>query len=122
MTTTQTEIAVAFSHHQFATTFEHFASGIVWCNLGGENYVGKQAVIDACNQSSDYLNTVRTTFTRFRTIATTDCLVIDAEADYLDGDETSTVASCDIYDFVDGQLSVIRSYTVEITADASPAT
>ncbi len=121
MTTTQIEIAEAFSHHQFATTFDQFASDIEWRNLGGQHHIGRQAVIDACNESSAYLHTIRTTFTRFRTIATTDCVVIDAQADYLDGDEPSTVASCDIYDFRDGKLAAITSYTVEITADADPA-
>jgi limonene-1,2-epoxide hydrolase len=117
MTMSPTEIAEAFSRHQFATTFTSFAPEIEWRNLGGENYVGKQAVIDACNESSSYLNTVRTTFTHFRTIASASTVVTDAQADYLDGDERSTVASCDLYDFVDGQLTAITSYTVEIGTD-----
>lgn len=117
MTKSPIAIAEAFSRHQFATTFDSFAPNIEWRNLGGAHHIGKEAVIDACNRSSSYLNTVRTTFTRFRTIAATDCVVTDAQASYLDGDETSTVASCDIYDFVNGRLTTITSYTVEVVID-----
>ncbi len=123
MTMNPIEIAEAFSRHQFAITFDSFAPNIEWRNLGGAHHIGKDAVIEACEQSSNYLNTVRTAFTRFRTMVATDCVVTDAQADYLDDNKNSTVASCDIYDFVDGRLTTITSYTVEIGTDplAQPA-
>jgi hypothetical protein len=42
-------------------------------------------------------------------------VVVDSLARYTaDGADTSVVASCDIYDFVDGRISEIVSYTIEL--------
>ena len=57
---------------------------------------------------------VTTDFLKFRTVVTDDCVVIDSLAEYTDKEEkTSRVASCDIYDFTNGKVSEISSYTVE---------
>jgi hypothetical protein len=41
--------------------------------------------------------------------------VIDSRAEYVDGDgESSHVASCDIYEFIDGKVAAITSYAVEV--------
>jgi hypothetical protein len=41
--------------------------------------------------------------------------VIDSRATYVDAENTSfAVASCDIYEFVDGALAEITSYNVEL--------
>jgi len=72
------------------------------------------AIIAACTKSANYLNGFTTTFTRFRTIVGANTVVVDSQADYLEGTEKSTVASCDIYDFVDAKLVSITSYAVEL--------
>ena len=56
---------------------------------------------------------VGTTFTSSRTIVGTDTVVVETNADYVEGDETSSVSSCDLYDVVDGTITVITSYAVE---------
>jgi hypothetical protein len=39
----------------------------------------------------------------------------DSRAEYVDAEgESSLIASCDIYEFVDGNLAAITSYTVEL--------
>ena len=63
---------------------------------------------------------MRTTFSAFKVVANQDSVVIDSRAEYVDHDgETSHVASCDIYDFVDGRLAGITSYTVRAVARLS---
>ena len=58
-----------------------------------------------------------TDFVKFRTVVTDDCVVIDSVAQYTDKEEQlSYVASCDIYDFTNGKVSQITSYTVEVEA------
>jgi hypothetical protein len=68
-------------------------------NIGGDHDRGKQAVVEACEASSAHLHGVMTTLRDFRVIVADASVVIVSAADYLDGDGTSTVASCDIYDF-----------------------
>jgi len=109
-----TDIAENFSGHRFDLTYDHLADNIRWQNLGDDDLHGKAAVIEACNSSANYLRGVTTTFTRTRTIVGPDVVVIDSQADYLDGTEAATVASCDIYDFAAGKVSAITSYTVEL--------
>ena len=42
-------------------------------------------------------------------------LLLDSEAEYVDeANQVSVVASCDLYDFSNGQLSQITSYTIEL--------
>ena len=114
MTTEQ--IAEAFSRHAFATTYPHIAEGVVWDNVGGPQITGRAELIETCDQSAAYLAGVTTTFSRFRSVVGENTVVIDSLADYIDGDgETTTVASCDIYDFTDGLLSRITSYTMELS-------
>jgi hypothetical protein len=44
-----------------------------------------------------------------------DCVVIDSRAEYVDDSgERSHIASCDIYEFVDGNIAATTSYTVEV--------
>jgi hypothetical protein len=53
--------------------------------------------------------------TRLFLLVTDDCVVVDSVAEYTDKKEkTSHVASCDIYDFINGKVSQITSYTVEV--------
>lgn len=115
MSTQPAEIAEAFSRHDFAATFEHLAHDIEWNNVGSDHHRGREAVVAACIASADALATARTSFTRFRTSTAGSTVVIDSQATYLDDDGTSTVASCDIYDFADDdQLTTITSYAVEL--------
>ena len=53
-------------------------------------------------------------------ITTDDCVVIDSEAEYVDDDgESSHVASCDLYEFIDGNIAAITSYNVEVPPGSS---
>jgi limonene-1,2-epoxide hydrolase len=109
------QIAEAFSRHDFEASFPYLAQNVRW-NIVGESLVeGKENVISICRESSAYLMGVTTHFVRFRSVVTDDCVVTDSVAEYSDKEgERSRVASCDLYDFTNGKLSEITSYTVEI--------
>ena len=113
---TNEQIAEAFSRHAFATTYPYLADDIVWDNIGGQQLSGRADVMEACDQSAGYLANVTTRFSRFRTVVGTQSVVVDSLADYTDSEgETTTVASCDIYDFADGLLTRITSFTMELS-------
>jgi limonene-1,2-epoxide hydrolase len=117
MELTNEQIAEAFSHHDFEAAYPYLADDVRW-NLVGERLVeGKEKVIAVCRESAAYLTGVTTDFVKFRTVVTDDCVVIDSVAEYTDKEEQlSYVASCDIYDFTNGKVSEITSYTVEVGA------
>jgi len=53
-------------------------------------------------------------------VAAENCVVIDSRAEYVDAEgESSQVASCDIYDSIDGSLAAITTYAVEIDSSAA---
>ena len=111
---TPTEIAEAFSHHEFDRTYEHFTEDISWHHIGGDQEMGKTAVVAACSRSAQDLAGMTTTFTAFRTLPAEDTVVVLSTADYVQGDERSTVSSCDVYDFAGSKLTAITSYEVEV--------
>jgi predicted SnoaL-like aldol condensation-catalyzing enzyme len=114
MDTTITEIATNFSRHRFDQTYRFMLEDIQWTQVGGTLARGKGAVVGVCEESAKYLAQMTTTFHHFRVIEADDCVVIDTRAEYVDDEGSSNVASCDIYDFTDGKLAAITSYTVEL--------
>lgn len=118
MASTTEEIATAFSEHRFAEAYPHLATDVRWELVGGSPLIGRDAVIAACEESLTYLAEATTNFRRFRSVVGTAAVVVDSLAEYSGADvETSVVASCDIYDFVNGEVATITSYTVEVPED-----
>lgn len=114
------EIAEAFSHHDFARSYDHLADDVRWHNVGGDEHTGKAAVIDACDAAATYFAGMTITFTSSRTIVGDDVVVVAAAADYLEGGEASTVSSCDLFDVVDDKITAITSYNVEVPPSGPP--
>ena len=106
---TTEQIARAFSSHRFEVALPHLTDDIVWTLVGTDPVMGRKAVKKTCEKTADYLADVTTEFQRFRSV------VVDTLARYTEADgDVSVVASCDIYDFVDGRVTEIVSYTVEL--------
>lgn len=116
MNTASPEIAQAFSAHRFDEAIGHLAADVRWMLPGAPPIEGRDAVIAACRNTAAELAGVDTEFTRFLTVAGTDAVVVDVIARYVGPDSTSVVSSCDIYEFVDGLIMRITSYTVELPA------
>ncbi|MDQ3715718.1 MAG: nuclear transport factor 2 family protein [Actinomycetota bacterium] len=118
MASTIAEIGQAFSEHRFAEVYPHLAPEVRWELIGGSPLTGRDAVIAACEESLVYLSQATTDFRKFRSVVGTDAVVVDSLAEYSGADgQTSVVASCDIYDFVNGEVTTITSYTVEVGED-----
>ncbi len=111
----QQSIAEAFSDHRFRETYEHLAPDVRWVAVGESTLDGRDAVRDTCEAALREMAGLTTERTRSVTVAGDDAVVVDTVTRYVDGDgEASTVASCDIYEFVDGLLATITSYAVEV--------
>jgi ketosteroid isomerase-like protein len=107
-------IAEAFSRHRFHEAIPSLAEDVTWSLVGEDTLTGKPAVVAACESTTSELEEVTTVFSHFRLVVDSDCVVVDSVAEYTDATGgTSVVASCDIYDFVDGRVSRIRSYNIE---------
>jgi hypothetical protein len=115
MSPTITETAEAFSRHRFEDTYPFILDEAEWALVGGEQIRGKTDIVRVCAETAHELENATTSFSRFKVITTDDCVVIDSRAEYIDADgESSHVASCDIFEFVDGNIAAITSYAAEI--------
>ena len=108
-------VAEAFSGHRFRETYPHLTSDVTWVARGASPTVGRDAVIAACDAAAEELGQLTTEFLTFRTVAEVDTVAVETVGRYVEADGgTSYVASCDLYDFVDGKLARIVSYASEI--------
>lgn len=115
MKLTNRQIAEAFSQHDFELTYPYLSETIQWNLVGSERIAGKEGVMRTCRESAAYFDTVTTTFAQFVVLTGDDFVVIDSLADYTDAQQQTTrIASCDIYRFTDGQLADITSYTADV--------
>jgi hypothetical protein len=115
-------IAEAFSTHRFEETYEHLSDDIIWNMVGSEQIHGRDKVMDRCARSAGYLAGVTTTFHKCRSLTGENCVAVETLAEY--AEETaegpaSVIASCDIYDFVDGKIGQITSYVSELAAPSA---
>ena len=108
-------IAEAFSRHRFAEAYPYLADDVRWHLVGGPTLRGAGEVRAACEATPRELETTETEFQKFRMIVGSDSVVVDAIGVYRDpAGLVSTVASCDIFDFADGNIAAMTSYTVEL--------
>ena len=109
------QIAEAFDSWNFVVTYLYMAKDIKWNIVGGEELVGRQAVIDICDKSARFLETVSGTLTKLKIHRAQAFVIVEGAARFLDREnQTSCVASCDVFQFSDGQLVEITSYVIEL--------
>jgi ketosteroid isomerase-like protein len=112
---TPREIAEAFSGHRFREVYDALAPDIRWILVGERALTGRDAVVEACEDTLGQLASGTAEFQRFVVVAGTDAAAVDVIARYTDADgEVSLVSSCDIYEFRDGLVATITSYAVEL--------
>ena len=109
------QIAEAFCSYRFAVTYPYMADEIKWSIIGKEELVGREAVIDQCNKAAKFLETVSATITKLKINRAETFVVVEGAAQFQDQEnQTSSVASCDVFQFSDGRLVEITSYNVEL--------
>ena len=114
---TNDQIARAFSGHRFDEAFDHLAEGVVWNLIGMTRLEGRDAVVDACNGTTAGSVDVTTSWLRFVSTGDGDIVAVDAIGRYEGPDNVTAVSSCDIYEFTDGVVHTITSYTTEVNPD-----
>lgn len=115
------QVAEAFSSHQFREIYEFLHPQVEWTLVGAARLEGSEQVKAACEQSLGQLDRMTTQFLRFKAITGPDAVAIDSVAKYVDAKwNTSFVRSCDVYEFTEGYLTAITSYTAEIQAEDLP--
>ena len=116
---TNDQVARAFSGHRFDEADDHLADGVLWILVGEARLQGREAVMAACRATADENARVTTTWLRFVSTGDGDIVAVDAIGRYAGPDGVTAVSSCDIYEFTDGIIHTITSYTIEVHPDDS---
>lgn len=116
---TKQEIALAFSNGEFEKTKGFIADNAVWEVVEENTFVGKEAIIENCNQVAAYFKSVTTDFKTLNIIAQDNKVVINGTAEFSrNGQRVSFVSACDLYEFDEkGQIQCITSYCIFATKD-----
>lgn len=112
---TKTEIAKAFSIGDFEKTYAFIAENAAWTVVEEKTWIGKQAIMNHCQQVGSYFKSVTTNFTTLNIILEGNKVAINGTAEFLrDNVRLSFVYACDIYEFnSDGLIQNITSYCIE---------
>lgn len=117
MQLTGRQVAEAFSGQDFETAFPYLGPDIEWDLVGSDPLVGQAAVIAACQQTAEHLDGgVTVEVEKFTVVDGGDRIAVDTVTTYASPDGRYRIASCDLYELVDGMVVAITSYTVELPA------
>jgi predicted SnoaL-like aldol condensation-catalyzing enzyme len=118
---TNEDTARAFSGHRFEETYDRIATHASWNLVGEARLDGRDAIIEACQGTTEENADVDTTWLRFVSAGTGDIVAVDAIGRYAGPDGVTTVSSCDIFEFDDDLIIAITSYAVELPSENQPA-
>jgi hypothetical protein len=109
------QITEAFCSYRFAVTYPYMAAEIKWNIVGREELLGREAVIARCDNSANFLATVSPTITKLKIYRAATCVIVEGAAQFQDQEhQTSSVASCDVFQFSEERLVEITSYVIEL--------
>lgn len=114
MKLTKREISEAFSLGNFEITFPYLDENIEW-NIVGENiFKNRKAVVEHCQQTSKYFQTVTTNFRSYNVIEDKNLIAVNGTAEFLrDNKRVAFVQACDVYQFSESnKLEKITSYCI----------
>ena len=115
MSLTTDQIAEAFCSYRFVVTYPYMADEIKWNIVGKEELMGRDVVIDRCDKSAKFLETVSATITKLKINRAETFVVVEGASQFQDREnQTSRVASCDVFQFSEGLLVEITSYVIEL--------
>ena len=112
---TKPEIASAFSNGEFDKTTDFIAADAIWEVVEEDKFIGKNAIVENCNQVGQYFKSVTTKFNTLNVIAEDNKIMVNGTAEFIrDGKRISFVSACDIYEFNDSdQIQKITSYCIQ---------
>ncbi len=110
------QLAEAFCRWRFTETYPYMADEIKWNVVGKEELVGRAAIIDRCTDAANFLETVSATLTKLKIHRAGNWVIVEGAAQFQDQEnQTSSVASCDVFRFSDGRLVEITSYVIDLS-------
>jgi len=112
---TKTEIAKAFSNGEFEKTNNFISDNAEWIVIEEDRFIGKQAILDNCEQVGNYFKSVTTNFKTLNIITDGNKVVINGTAEFLrDNKRISFVSACDVYEFNEkSEIQKITSYCIQ---------
>jgi len=112
---TKAKIAEAFSIGNFEKTYEFISDEAEWIVVEEEKFVGKNAIIEKCEQVGNYFKSITTNFNTLNIVEEGNKVVINGTAEFLKGNKRlSFVSACDLYEFNEyNQIQSITSYCIQ---------
>lgn len=109
-------ITKAFSNGQFEMIYPFLSETIEWIVVGENHFIGKNAVIENCEQIAAYFKSVTTRFKTLHVIANDNKIVITGTAEFIrDNKRSSFIEASDLYEFNENnKLERITSYCITI--------
>jgi ketosteroid isomerase-like protein len=111
---TITDVAKAFFNGEFQLAYPYLASDITWVVVEENQFSGKAAVIENCEQVAAYFRSVTTRFETHAVIASENKAAVSGIAEFSrNGKQVAFVSACDVYEFDEtGMLKTITSYCI----------
>ncbi|MDP1372262.1 nuclear transport factor 2 family protein [Acinetobacter lwoffii] len=110
-----TDIAQCFSIGQFSQIQPYFSEDIVWEIVGEQRLSGIDQVLKHCQSIEQYFKLTPHEF-QIQSIHQADHhVIIQGEAYFHNGNQTTHISACDVYTFNDlNQLVQVQSYCISI--------
>jgi hypothetical protein len=104
-------LASAFSDGKFAETYAYLHENVLWNVVGENKFIGKQAVINRCEEVNAYFASVTTNFITHHIISEENMVVINGSGEFLrDGIRVSLISASEWYEFDDND-KIIKIYS-----------
>lgn len=104
-------LASAFSDGKFDVTYAHLHEDVLWKVPGENEFKGKQAVIERCEEVAAYFTSLTTNFVTHHIIAEGNLVVVNGAGEFLrDGKRISLIEASEWYEF-DGNEQIIKIYS-----------
>lgn len=107
-------LASAFSDGKFTETYPYLHENVVWKVIGENQYLGKEAVINRCEEVASYFASMTTDFSTLHIIAEGNLVVVNGSGEFLRGGKrVSLISASEWYEFDEKDMIVkIHSYCI----------
>jgi hypothetical protein len=110
-----TDIAQYFSIGQFSQIQPCFSEDIVWEIVGEQRLLGIDQVLKHCQSIKHYFKLTPHEFQIQSILQAGHHVIIQGEAYFHNGNQTTHISACDVYNFSDlNQLVQVQSYCISI--------